>query len=247
LPSLFSCCLEKHGTRHSIKPYWWSGAAMIYLWVITISAIVLLSPSPVVAKTCKIDQQPARVKINVDYGKTKYNNGHSALQISTKFGRHKSRLTENIGLTRSSFKWELSYRVSSIQLKKRRYCTALTNLTLNVGYDQFRVYIARRFKPGSCVYRTTLNHENTHVRISQSTLRKYIPKFKRKLRQLASQYSPIETSSPASALNKIKTEIRRGFEPVVEKMHREIKQAHGKIDTPENYRREQNLCPPTRR
>lgn len=247
MPGLFKRRNRIRRRRSTCLPPWRTCADRKRLYTLTFFMFFTFASSPAMAETCKISHSPTNIKIDVDYGKVNYNNGHSVLQISTKFGRHLSRESENIGLTRSSFRWSLSYEVGGIQSRKNRFCVVLNNLTLKTGYDQFRVYIARRYKPGSCRYRTTLDHENTHVRISQSTLRKYIPRFRQQLRQLSKRYSPIEATSIKSALRQIKSGIRRGFEPVVEKMHREIKQAHSRIDTPENYLREQKLCPPDRR
>lgn len=198
------------------------------------------------ARNCIIDRGSVNVTFDVDYGKVKYNNGHSVLQISTKFGRHRSATSETIGLTKSALKTSLNTNIKYLRQNNKRVCAALSDVAFFVGYDLFRVYIARRHKPGSCQYRATLRHENTHVKIQQSALKKYAPRLKRRLRQLADRLPTYEANSPETALRHFNSSLVRDIQPALNEMNREMDRANAKIDTPTNYRREQALCPKIR-
>jgi len=203
------------------------------------------------SKTCKIERAHTSVKLVPRYGKVSYNNGHSALQLGTKFGQH-GKIARRLGwvtrgLTKTSLERRLNIKIKYVNQANRRICAALTDATVEIGYDQFRVYIARQHKPGACEYRTTLDHENTHVRIYQTTLRKYIPRLERKLRQSADRLQPIEASSAERAQRHFISKIERDLQLIMNEMSREMDIANGRIDTVKNYKREQALCPPGRR
>jgi len=203
------------------------------------------------SKTCAIERGHTSVKLVPRYGKVAYNNGHSALQLGTKFGQH-GKIAHRLGwvtrgLTKTSLERRLNIKIKYQEQANNRVCAVLSEATLEIGYDQFRVYIARQHKPGACEYRTTLDHENTHVRIYQTTLRKYIPRLERKLRQSTVQLRPIEASSAARAQRHFISKIERDLQLILNEMSREMDKANGRIDTVKNYKREQALCPPGRR
>ena len=215
------------------------------------TGLLVFNSTEAQSKTCAIERGHTSVKLVPRYGKISYNNGHSALQLGTKFGRH-GKIAHRLGwvtrgLTKTNLERRLNIRIRYQNQTNRRICAALTDATLEIGYDQFRVYIARQHKPGACEYRTTLDHENTHVRIYQTTLRKYTPRLERKLRQSTDQLRPIEASSAEQAQRHFISKIERDLRLILNEMSREMDKANGRIDTVKNYKREQALCPPGRR
>ena len=204
-----------------------------------------------VAKPCQIDYGSASVSLVPNYGKVIYNNGHSALQLGTKFGQHGKIVRRQgwitRGLTKTSLERHLNIKIKYRKRAGNRVCAALVGTTLKIGYEKFRVYVARAHKPGSCAYRTTLDHENTHVRIYQNTLKKYIPRLERKLLRSADRLKPIETSSPERAQSFFISRLERDLQLILNEMSREMDQANGQIDTVANYKREQSFCPTGRR
>ncbi len=213
--------------------------------------ILILSPSHADAKSCQIEHGATTVKLIPSYGKVTYNNGHSALQLGTKFGQHGTAAHRQgwitRGLTKTNLERHLNIRIKYQNRANNRICAALVGTTLRIGYEQFRVYVARSHKPGTCAYRTTRDHENIHVRIYQNTLKKYIPRLERKLRQSAARLKPIETSTPERAQNHFIRGLERDLQLILNEMNREMDQANRQIDTVANYKREQALCPGRRR
>jgi len=211
------------------------------------TGFLMLAPTHGSARTCKIEQRPASVRLVPHYGKVAYNNGHSALQLGTKFGQH-GKIARRLGwvtrgLTKTSLERRLNIKIRYRNEANHRVCAVLDNATLDIGYDRFWVYIARQHKPGSCAYRTTMNHENTHVRIYQTTLKKYIPRLERKLRQSADRLKPIVATSADQAQRHFISLFERDLQLILNEMSREMDKANGRIDTVKNYKREQALCP----
>jgi hypothetical protein len=210
--------------------------------------ILLLHPMDVQAKTCKVPSNPVDVRFTPQFGKVKYNNGHSARQLATKFGQHgkaaRRRGWVMRGLTKTNLERQLAIKIKYRKSGRNRICAALSGTTLTIGYKRFRVYIARKHKPGSCEYRTTLDHENNHVRIYQSGLKKYIPQLEQQLRRTAKRLKPFETSGPDRAQSHFIAQLERGLRPLLDKMNKEMDRANANIDTVRNYKREQALCPP---
>jgi len=181
------------------------------------------------------------------YGEIIRNHGHSALQLATKFGQRGENARRQgwimRGLTRTDMERHLNVGITYRNRNSSGICAALTGITLKIGFRQFRVYIARKLKPGSCEYRTTLAHERTHVRIYQSALRKYLPEIRSVLRRSVDSLQPVEAASPVPAQRYFLARIERDLAPTLARMNSETETLNGHMDTPENYRREQALCP----
>ena len=214
------------------------------------TGLLIFNSTEAQSKTCAIERGHTSVKLVPRYGKISYNNGHSALQLGTKFGQH-GKIAHRLGwvtrgLTKTSLERSLNIRVKYRNLANTRICAVLASVTLEIGYEQFRVYVAHQHKPGTCAYRTTLDHENTHVRIYQTTLRKYIPRLERKLRQSATRLKPIVASSAEHAQRYFITQLERDLQLILGEMNREMDKANARIDTVKNYKREQALCPQER-
>ena len=219
---------------------------LVIFFLFLVTAFLLSSPSRAKTDICKVDQRPVTVRLIPEYGKITFNNGHSALQLGTKFGRH-GNVARRLGwvtrgLTKTDIERRLSIKILYRKLPSNRICATITDVTMNIGYKQFRVYVARKLRPGMCEYRTTLAHENTHVRIYQQTLRNYVPVIERKLRQSAI-LSPVNAASAGQAKQILFSKVENAIRPVLNKMNRDMERANGRIDTVENYRREQLQCP----
>jgi len=181
------------------------------------------------------------------YGKVTYNNRHSALQLGTKFGQHGKSARQagwvTRGLTKTNLSRQMNIRIKYSRHANNRICAALVGVSLEIGYKQFHVYIARKLKPGTCEYRTTLNHENTHVRFYQTGLKNYVARLERKLRRTADRLTPIVATSPARAQRHFLSQLDQALASTLAQMNRDMDRNNSKIDTIANYKREQAYCP----
>ena len=129
------------------------------------------------------------------------------------------------------------------QLANNRFCIGLQKVTAKVGYKEFRVYVARDLKPSSCEYRTTMDHEQAHVAIYKDQLRKFAPRFEQRLIRAATRMKPIISKSAKAGPNYFLKKLNSEFRQVFKQLSRETDSRQGRLDTPNNYRREQALCP----
>jgi len=207
--------------------------------------------SPASARLCASGKPPASIKLDVQLGKVTTNNGHSSLQLGTKFGLHgklaRKRGWITRGLTKTELERRLGIRIEYRKLSGNKVCASLKNIELSIGYERFRVYVAREHRPGSCEYRTTMNHEKTHVRIYRRTLEKFVPRLKRRLGQAAKRQKPIVAASAERAQKIYLRQIEKDLQLILNEMNRTLDAKNKRIDTAKNYRREQALCPIKRR
>ena len=111
-----------------------------------------------------------------------------------------------------------------------------------MGYDKLKVYIARKYRPGSCNYRSILDHENRHVSVFRNTLVKYAPRVERRLKRFAASLGPVVATSADQAAKILQQKLQRELKPLIREMDREMDFRNAKLDSPQNYRREQARC-----
>lgn len=149
-----------------------------------------------------------------------------------------------IGLTATTW----NYRIESaffIQPRQSpgQFCVYLTRLKMDVGYNDTTVYIANKYRPGSCQYQAIREHENEHLRIFEEMLLEYLPTIRRSIQAAAEIIGPVWTTRPNEAKRMIGQRIRYRLDSHVDKLERETSKTQAAIDTPENYRRVQANCP----
>ncbi|NQW01204.1 MAG: hypothetical protein HQ483_15975 [Rhodospirillales bacterium] len=202
---------------------------------------------PASADICRLNLLPPQIDVKTYEGSVTINTGHSSSQLAAKIGSH-GRLSRNAGwvtrgLTKTSLESQIEVGVQIRQLSKNRFCIGLQKVSARIGYDQFKVYVARDLVPGSCEYRTTLDHEQAHVAIYKDQLRQFSSRFEQRLQRVAAGLRPVlvksEKSGPAYFLQKFNIE----FKQVFKQLSRETDSRQSRLDTPDNYRREQALCP----
>ncbi len=222
--------------------------------VLAIFTLVFLGVSPLFmdrpaeAKSCRLNIPAAQVSVDLYKAQTKTNNRNSSGQLATKYGRHGNNLKKAGWVTRGLTKTDLESRIEvGIQYQKMGnnvYCVGLKSVEATIGYKLFRVYVARDLRPGSCEYRTTLDHEQAHVAIYMDQLLQFKPRFENRLQRVAANLKPVQSRSAESGHAYFLRKINSEFRQVFRQLNRETDRRQRRLDTPENYRREQALCPP---
>ncbi len=210
--------------------------------------LTLVSAPPALAKSCNLELALPRVTVETYTSAIRTNNGHSSRQLAKKIGGHGKTRGKAGWVTRGLTKTDLESRVEvEVQYRKlgsRQVCIGLQNVTARVGYKLFRVYVARDLRPGSCEYRTTMDHEQAHVAIYNDQLRQFLPRFEQRLNRVVAGLKPFLAKSAQSGHSYFLKKINSEFQQVFRQLNRETDSRQGRLDTPDNYRREQALCPP---
>ena len=125
---------------------------------------------------------------------------------------------------------------------KNEYCIGLRSVAVQIGYPSFDIYVARKLKPGSCSYNTTMAHEQKHVEIYRAQLQRFLPWFRRQLNQSVKKIPPILSSSLKAENKYFLGRLKTKFKSVLKQMNDKTMRLQGFMDTPGSYREEQALC-----
>tara|TARA_B100002052_G_scaffold200731_1_gene183180 strand:+ start:269 stop:865 length:597 start_codon:yes stop_codon:yes gene_type:complete len=191
--------------------------------------------------------QSPDVTLRIEPGKITLNNRYSRSQIKTLSGRGPSSVKlgsrwQPIGLTLTEQQFSMRVKVDAKRIGSDRFCGQLSRVDARLGYDKLKVYIARKYRPGSCNYRSILDHENRHVSVFRNTLVKYAPRVERRLRRFAASLGPVVATSADQAAKILQQKLQRELKPLIREMDREMDFRNAKLDSPQNYRREQARC-----
>lgn len=203
--------------------------------------------SPAWAKSvCKPAARAPEVAFVIKPGKVKVVNTLSRQQLQ-RMKRQGSTLTpvkgwNPVGLTSTELGFSMSLRVNAVPRKKGSYCGFLESVRASVGYDELTVYVARKYRPGSCHYQSIMDHENLHVLVFRRTLEQYGQRINHRLKSAAIRMRPVLAGNAKEAAASLKAKLRRKIQPLFKEMNRELNRANAKLDTPHNYKREQARC-----
>ena len=136
----------------------------------------------------------------------------------------------------------MNVRINALPMARGRFCGYLETVNATVGYDQLTVYVARKYRPGSCQYASIMEHEKTHVLVFRRLLDQYAPRIERRLTTAAHRMPPVDAASPKDAARRLKDKLRREVQPLFRELNRELDRANARLDTPQNYKNEQARC-----
>ena len=147
-----------------------------------------------------------------------------------------------VGLTLTELKYLLRLKIEAYPISAGTYCARLTEVDAELGYDKLKVYIARKFRPGTCAHRSISAHEMTHVAVFRQALDQFYPRLQRRLQRAAQELDAVRTSSPDNAAVYLRKRLSATIQPLFLEMNRELDRNNARLDTPERYRHEQALC-----
>jgi len=146
------------------------------------------------------------------------------------------------GLTVATLEFNTSLKVQAKSQGKSRYCAYPVIIEATIGYNTINVYIAKRYKKGSCQYLTILEHENNHVAVFRRVLSNHGKKLRRDIEDAVRNLQPLLVSNPNQAAKKMNNALKRKTKPLFKQINLALDKANGKLDTKKNYLREQAKC-----
>ncbi|NQV84135.1 MAG: hypothetical protein HQ494_09985 [Rhodospirillales bacterium] len=208
---------------------------------------ILAVPSGAAGKAlCPNVQIQPRIFLETNPGKTVTDTTKSRSQISRlKFkrgGAPRKRGWHPIGLTVADLKFGMEISVQVLSRSQKNHCASVDAVRASIGFGQITVYVAKRYRRGSCQYRSILNHEQEHVDIFRDALTVHAPKVEHRLTELAGKLKPVSASTVERAANKLQNTLQKEMAPLFKELNKAIDAENERIDTLENYRREQARC-----
>ncbi len=190
---------------------------------------------------------PVEIEINYDLGKLEYDSSKSNDELAELYSAHNSgRKAENTvnGLTVQNGYFRLTLDIENRTIRRGYKCYYPSKITIDTGYKDSTVYLAKNLKSGSCRFELTKRHEYTHLALGKAGLeaqialiRKMLPSIIKKHGAIVSEESKdLAEQEIFDAYNKDIGELRQMTADITSKEQQ-------KLDTKENYMRETKLCP----
>ena len=218
----------------------------LLITLIVISTFTLISFQAQANKRCPAPNTSVKINVKNTLAKVIYKTGHSRSdleRLQLRQGRHTSRGKWKIlGLTKTEYKYSIKTTANFKNTAGGRFCAYPVSYDLYVGYADFLIYIDRKYPTGSCEYRAILKHENAHVAIYKSYLKRYLPYIKKQLRAAALGVHPVVVSTTNLGTKNMQEQVQRRIRPLILKLNREADHSNARIDTPKSYREVQLLC-----
>lgn len=165
-------------------------------------------------------------------------------QISTTFARSQNEIFTVGGLHLSELapQYVVSFEISDGG--GGLACIAPVALRVSIEYAP-RVMIASEYPPGSCRYKTILDHEMRHVNTDIIAFNEFLPQIRRALEDATkklAQMGPMQMSSIEKAKGMLVDAVRERLVHEIEAFHKIRFVRQQMIDTRQQYLLEAKLC-----
>ncbi|MBF0382136.1 MAG: hypothetical protein HQL69_14020 [Magnetococcales bacterium] len=198
--------------------------------------------SPSWGVTCPTSVQDVEVTAKFVKATPTINNQVSQRRLSRKMGRRKDG-SMTLGLTQSGLYIKV---LSTFLVRNSRAtkisCVSLKEVQVEYGFKKTGILIDKHYRPGSCEYDVIYQHEAQHVNIMNTKGKSYYRWIKHEMAKRVAFIKQRKTKRARRAQRKIAAQVKKVAQGLVAQMNKSLSAAHAVIDTPENYRRTQELC-----
>lgn len=188
-------------------------------------------------RACEKKLEPAYVAVDTEFRNWSLDTGVGLLELQKKAGD----LAKNgtvLGLTTAQltigFEWKNNMLTDGKQACMR------PRLLGRMAIVPQTVYVAREFKQDACVYESILEHEKRHVEVNQDYLKRAARHLERSLEQFLGDR--IFYGDGALMQKQLEAAIRESWMPMAQEVFNQSLVAHEKIDSKEEYAKNQTIC-----
>lgn len=151
------------------------------------------------------------------------------------------------GLTVAKYALNKDFRISwSRPFLSSRLCLWVDSVDIEFAYSGLDVYVSKDYPQHSCEWAHIYRHEMEHVEVHRRLHQQYAALMARALVGAAgppTRNNPASVESAEAGQRLIDKVITQATEPLFERFQAELAAEQAKLDTPENYRLMQGLCP----
>lgn len=227
---------------HELIPIWHRHGVALLI----VLGIALGVPVPVAAAVCPPTDIQPRVNLSTLQGYLYYDTSHTSKELDRLQGRRGSadrrRSWHPIGLTLTELEFRMQISVNTLGGADKTYCAVLSAVDATLGYDKITVYVDRRYPTGSCQHQSVLDHEHLHLAVFRDTLAVYAPKVEQRLTEASLRLKPVTARTAEQAAAKLQKALQREMEPMFNDMNRRLDAENARLDSKDNYLREQSRC-----
>lgn len=221
---------------------WWGIASLGLLTGLCLSPSPVGAAGPGCAPTREMRIVPT-IEVVPEIANPQYRYDANRAQLAAimaKSGGNGSRHSVLMGLTVASYNATMEVASASVR-NGNVFCHYLQSARVRLQMPSLTVYVASEYRRGSCPFQTITAHENEHVRIDQSVLRKYAPILKEALTTAVYRISPIANSSNQGA-RALEQALLPAASAIILEMNKERDRNNGAIDTDDAYRKTAKRC-----
>ena len=216
-------------------------------WALTGAAWALaVIGGPVHAADCAPPANPPTLKVTVDYGEPRLDHtmGRDELGALARGSRDAPHATQArpLGLTSARLKSAIRTGTQALEQPDGTTCVWPDSAIVEIGFAELTVYVARDYRPGSCAYAQTLDHEMTHVAINRRAVEAAVPKLERALAEAIREAPFLRVRAADDVRSAYTNHIDRRLSPVLDDMEARRRRENAAIDTPDSYRAMSRRC-----
>lgn len=190
---------------------------------------------------------PVDIEINYDLGSLNYDTSKSNDELAGLYRQHNNgRPADNVvnGLTLQNNYFRLTLDIQNRTIRSGYKCYYPSKITIDTGFSDSVIYLAKSLKSGTCRFELTKRHEHTHLALGKAgllaqveLLRKMMPTIIKKQGAVVSEESKDLTEQEIfNSYNKAIGEVREMMADITSAEQQ-------KLDTKENYILETGYCP----
>lgn len=213
----------------------------IYSLIILLTFALLTPTQASAMRFCDFSEKP-KFSVKTASTKTRYIRGESARHLTSRAG-HQGNSVGGLATSEMGVKVVPQFE---IQEHKGRFCVALKKMKV-VWLLKPEIYIASNFQKGSCEYSAVLAHEQEHLRRTRKFVRRYAPKFKKKVKKISktmpTQMGPFNRRADVEkAMDDMLQNMLMRSMGYLEGIMPILVDWQAKVDTPEEYAKVFKKC-----
>jgi hypothetical protein len=209
--------------------------------------IVLMAAAPAgAAQPCAPYSRPIKIDFKVLSPTPSYNNRLTIQGIHNMFRSLADQpllaRERALGLTYAETAYGAEAHSSATTVKGGGYCVYLTGLDLEFGFKRMEVYVAAEFEPGTCEYKSVLDHENQHVAVHRTVLRDFAPRFRVEVEKVLRAQAPVYTRDAQAGMDQALAAVDKGMSGMLGQFQKLVAVGNAPLDSPTNYEAIGRLC-----
>ena len=157
--------------------------------------------------------------------------------VETVLGPH----SRALGITYAETEYNVEGH-SSVRETNGGYCIYLTSLDITFGWKRHQVYIASEFAPGTCEYKTVLDHENQHVAVNNGTLKELAPHFRAEIERTLQTQQPVFSRDAQAGTDTALASVEKGMSAFLTQFQKIKAERNAPLDSASNYQATSGLC-----
>ena len=175
-----------------------------------------------------------------------YNNTLSVQGIRNTIAIHSERVLgpheKSLGITYAETAYDAEAHSMATTVRGGGYCVYLTGVDVNFGWKRMQVYVASEFKPGTCEYRTVLDHENQHVSVNNGALKEFAPRFRAEVERMLTNVQPVYATNAQRGMDQALASLDMGMSGLLKRFQSMMSQRNAPLDSDANYKATAQLC-----